>query len=120
VGYHVRTVVPGNRRAVPGVVNMHSVKNRFLMRIKNTTGGLYRRFWLPATVRDLLVVGGCLLWEQRSLPAFWRIAKCLPRALQQRRLIMNRRRVSDESLAQWFRTEPSAQPVTEVAVYNKV
>ena len=60
---------------------MHSVKNRFLMRIKNTTGGVYRRFWLPATVRDLLVMGGCLLWEQRSLPAFWHVAKCLPRAL---------------------------------------
>ena len=119
VGYHVRTVVPGNRRDVPGVVNMHSVKNRFLMRIKNTTGGIYRRFWLPATVRDLLVVGGCLLWEQRSLPAFWRIAKCLPRALQQRRLIMTRRRVSDESLAQWFSAEPSAQPVTDVAICNK-
>jgi GT2 family glycosyltransferase len=113
VGYHVRTVTPSNRRAVPGVVNMHSVKNRFLMRIKNATGGIYRRFWLPATVRDLLVVGGCLLWEQRSLPAFWRIAKCLPRALDQRRLIMSRRRVSDESLAQWFCEEPSAQPVTD-------
>ena len=112
VGYHVRSVVPGNRRAVPGLINMHSVKNRFLMRIKNTTGGVYKRFWLPATVRDLLVVGGCLLWEQRSLPAFWRLAKCLPRALEQRRLIMTRRRVSDESLAQWFCAEPSAQPVT--------
>jgi GT2 family glycosyltransferase len=120
VGYHVRTVVPGNRRAVPGVVNMHSVKNRFLMRIKNTTGGLYRQFWLPATVRDLLVVGGCLLWEQRSLPAFWRIAKCLPRALEQRRSIMTRRRVSDENLAQWFSAEPSARAITEIAVCNKV
>ena len=106
VGYHVRTVVPGNRRAVPAVVNMHSVENRFLMRIK---------FWLPATVRDLLVVGGYLLWEQRSLPAFWRIAKCLPRALEQRRSIMTRRRVSDESLAQWFSAEPSAQPLPEIA-----
>ena len=119
VGYHVRTVGPDNRRSVPNVLNMHSVKNRFLMRIKNTTGGIYRRFWLPATVRDLLVVGGCLLWEQRSLPAFWRIAKCLPRALEHRRLIMTRRRVTDESLAQWFCAEPSAQPVTDAALCNK-
>ena len=34
-GYHVRTVLPGNRRALPPVINMHSVKNRFLMRMKN-------------------------------------------------------------------------------------
>jgi len=116
VGYHVRSVGPGNRRSVPAILNMHSVKNRFLMRIKNTTGGLYRRFWLPATVRDLLVVGGCLLWEQESLPAFWRILKCLPRALRHRRWIMLRRRVCDESLAQWFSAEPSAMPVADAGL----
>ena len=116
VGYHVRSVGPGNRRSVPAILNMHSVKNRFLMRIKNTTGGLYRRFWLPATVRDLLVVSGCLLWEQESLPAFWRILKCLPRALRHRRWIMLRRRVSDESLAQWFSAEPSAMPVADAGL----
>ncbi len=54
VGYHVRTAVPGNRRSVPAVVNMHSVKNRFLMRVKNTTAGIYRRFWLPATLLVIL------------------------------------------------------------------
>ena len=32
-GYHVRNVLPGNRRALPPEINMHSVKNRFLMRI---------------------------------------------------------------------------------------
>src|SRR5260370_13322758 len=56
VGYHVRTAVPGNRRSVPAVVNMHSVKNRFLMRVNNTTPGIYRRFLLPTTARDLIVI----------------------------------------------------------------
>ena len=37
-GYHVRNVLPGNRRALPPAINMHSVKNRFLMRMKNMTG----------------------------------------------------------------------------------
>src|SRR5262245_55661339 len=119
VGYHVRSVGPRNRVAVPAVLNMHSVRNRFLMRIKNATGGLYRRFWLPATVRDLLVVVGCLLWEQESLPAFWRVVTCLPRAIRHRRWIMDHRRVSDESLAQWFSAEPSAQPATRVALALK-
>src|SRR5579884_3307735 len=41
-GYHVRNVLPGNRRALPAEINMHSVKNRFLMRIKNITGNVYR------------------------------------------------------------------------------
>src|SRR5579884_945587 len=86
--YHVRSVGPGRRHAVPRLINMHSVKNRFLMRIKNMTGDLYRRCWLPVTMRDLLVVGGCLLWEPTSLPAFWQLAKCMPRALRQRQWIM--------------------------------
>ncbi len=56
-GYHVRNVLPGNRRALPPEINMHSVKNRFLMRIKNMTPDLYRRNWLSITARDLVVVG---------------------------------------------------------------
>ena len=112
-GYHVRSVRPGPRNVVPGVLNMHSVKNRFLMRIKNATGGLYWRFWLPATARDVLVVGGCLLWEWRSLPAFWHIVRCLPRALRERRWIMRRRRVDDRSLARWFSLEPAAEPIAD-------
>jgi GT2 family glycosyltransferase len=111
VGYHVRSVIPGHRLAVPAVLNMHSVKNRFLMRIKNVTGGLYRRYWLQLTARDVVVCAACLICEQSSLPAFWQLAKCLPRALQRRSEIMRRRRVSDEALAQWFKAEPSSQPV---------
>ena len=111
VGHHVRTVTPENRRSVPAVLNMHSVKNRFLMRIKNATGGLYRRYWWPMTLRDLMVVGGSILTEPSSLPAYWHVLRCLPRALRQRREIMSRRRVSDEELAQWFDFSPVAHPV---------
>jgi GT2 family glycosyltransferase len=110
VGHHVRTVTPRNRRTLPGFINMHSVKNRFLMRIKNATPGIYRRYWLPMTIRDLMVVGGSIFWEPSSLPALWRVAKCLPRAVEQRRQIMARRRVSDEELAEMFREVPRAVP----------
>src|ERR1044071_5783653 len=51
-GYHVRNVLPGNRRALPPEINMHSVKNRFLMRIKNISPDLYRRNWFSITVRS--------------------------------------------------------------------
>jgi len=117
--YHVRRVNPMNRRAVPGILNMHSVKNRFLMRIKNMSGGLYKRFWRATTARDLLVLGGCFLREPRSIPAFWHIARCLPRALAWRRQIMARRRVSDESLVDWFNSEPCARPVRGMALPAK-
>ena len=124
VAHHVRTVTPANRRTLPGFINMHSVKNRFLMRIKNVTPGVYRRYWLPMTMRDLVVMGGSIFWEPSSLPAFWRVAKCLPRAVKQRRQIMARRRVSDEELVEMFSPEaesaaPAAhalQPLRRAAV----
>jgi GT2 family glycosyltransferase len=112
--YHVRSVTPGSRRAVPSAINMHSVKNRFLMRIKNSTGGLYRRFWLPMTLRDLLVIGGAAFGEPGSLAAFWRLAKCLPQALRDRREIMARRRVDDQAVAEWFSFEPVARVIGEI------
>ncbi len=111
IAYHVRNVNPGSRLAVPAILKMHSVKNRFLMRIKNMTGDLYRRHWLPATARDLLVIGGCLLCEPGSLPAFWRMAQCLPRALAKRRSIVERRTAPEEYLASWFRSSPASRPL---------
>jgi len=116
--YHVRTVTPANRRSAPAAINMHSVKNRFLMRIKNATPGLYRRFWLPMTARDLVVLFGSIFWEPASLAAFWHIARCLPRTLRRRRQIMCRRRISDEALAQWFAFEPAAVAVGQTVEHH--
>jgi GT2 family glycosyltransferase len=111
VAWHVRSVQPGSRRGISPLINMHSVKNRFLMRIKNATPGLYRRCWLPMTIRDLVVAAGCLFAEPRSLPAFWQLAACWNNAWRQRTEIMIRRRVSDEALLRWFHSEPTAQPL---------
>jgi GT2 family glycosyltransferase len=109
LSYHVRSVTPGPRRPVPPLLRMHSVKNRFLLRMKNVTGDLYRRHWPAATARDLLVIAGCLFAEPSSLPAFWRLARCAGRALEKRRAIMARRRASDQYLANWFQPEPASE-----------
>ncbi|HWR52359.1 MAG TPA: glycosyltransferase family 2 protein [Bryobacteraceae bacterium] len=109
--YHVRTVLPGNRRALPAVINMHSVKNRFIMRIKNMTGDLYRRNWFSITARDLAVIGCCLVREHTSLKAFWFVLRNWRRILAKRREIMTRRRVSDEYIATWFHYTPISMPL---------
>lgn len=111
LAYHVRAVVPGNRRDLPKIINMHSVKNRWLLRIKNTTPDLYRRYWLPITLRDLIVIGGCLLREWSSLPAFSSLVRLWPEALNKRREIMTKRRADDVYLARWFSNEPAAQNI---------
>src|SRR5882672_9838466 len=105
-GYHVRNVLPGNRRALPPVINMHSVKNRFLMRMKNITGDLYRRNWLSITTRDLVVVGACLLHEHSSLKAFVYVLRNWRRFAAKREEIMRRKRVKDDYIASWFSFQP--------------
>jgi GT2 family glycosyltransferase len=109
-GYHVRSVLPGKRGALPPEINMHSVKNRFLMRIKNMTPHLYRRNWLAITGRDLVVIAACLLHEHSSLKAFAFVFKNWRRVLAKRREIMNRRRVEDDDLASWFSFQPVSRP----------
>jgi GT2 family glycosyltransferase len=115
LAYHVRNVLPGNRRALPSVINMHSVKNRFLMRLKNMTPDLYRRNWASITARDLVVIGCCLTREFSSLKGFWYVARNWRRVLQKRAEIMKRRCVTDEYLASWFSYEPVAKPAPRPA-----
>ena len=115
VAYHVRSVLPSNRKEVSALVNLHSVKNRFLMRIKNLDGSLYRRHWLAITLRDLLVFFGCLLRERSSLPAFWFVVRTWRRTWQKRQAIMARRRTAPADMAQWFARRPVSLPVSPVA-----
>ena len=113
IAHHVRTVVPENRRSLSAAINMHSVKNRWLLRIKNTTPALYRRYWLPITARDLVVVGACLLREWSSLPAFplaWKLRTC---ALARRHEIMRRKRVDEHYIAAWFSDHPVSFPLDD-------
>ena len=109
-GYHVRAVLPGNRSALPPVINMHSVKNRFLMRIKNMTPDLYRRNWWSITSRDLMVVGACVLKEWSSLKAFAYVVGNYKRVWSKRQEIMRRRRAKDDYMASWFSFEPVSRP----------
>jgi len=102
VAYHVRHVLPEKRSALPALINMHSVKNRWLMRIKNTTADLYARHFVAITVRDCMVIGGCVLREHSSLRGFVIVARLWRKTWAKRRVIMQKRRVSDEYMAAWF------------------
>ena len=102
VAYHVRTVTPERRRALSPAINMHSVKNRFLLRLKNEGVYLALRNAPFELFRDLVTIAAVLTIERTSLPALswlWRNRK---RILAKRRAIQSRRKVSDRALARWF------------------
>jgi GT2 family glycosyltransferase len=102
IAHHVRTVTPEKRRALSAMINMHGVKNRFLLRLKNE--GLYlaiRNAPFELT-RDVIVIIAALTIERTSLPALNWLWKNRRRIMEKRRAIQSRRRVSDRDLAGWF------------------
>jgi GT2 family glycosyltransferase len=103
VGRHVRTVTPEKRGALSAVINMHGVKNRFLLRLKNEGVYLALRNAPFELGRDLVVIVAALTVERSSLPALSWLWKNRRRIMEKRRAIQSRRRVSDRQIAGWFR-----------------
>jgi GT2 family glycosyltransferase len=103
LGYHVRRVTPDVRRSLSAEINMHGVKNRFLLRLKNQGAYLALRNAPFELFRDLLVLLASLTIERTSLPAFAWLWRNRARVLAKRRIIQQRRKVSDRELARWFR-----------------
>jgi len=58
----------------------------------------------------MLVLGYVALVERTSLPAFAKVFKLLPRMMAKRRHIMQRKRVSDQYISQWFSFTPETLP----------
>jgi GT2 family glycosyltransferase len=102
-GYHVRFVLPERRQQLPPEINMHSFKNRFLMRVKNMDAGTYCRLLIPITARDAAAFFYVLLRERSSLRALPLFFRAFPEAWSVRRALHHHRRVSPEELRAWFK-----------------
>ncbi len=102
IGWHVRQVLPTNRRSTDASLNRHSVKNRFLMRIKNADAAVWWRCGWRGLLRDVVVIGGCLTIEWASLPGLVDVFRFAPRAFRHRRWIRAHRRRTGEEVARWF------------------
>jgi len=110
-GWHVRRVTPERRRELPAEINWHSVKNRFLMRIKNTGAPLLTRFMPQIFARDLLIIGYSVLVDRKLLTALIFPLKNWRRMWMKRKLIQAGRRVSDRNLMSWFTYYPASKAI---------
>jgi GT2 family glycosyltransferase len=115
-GYHARRVLPQRRSLLPGAINMHSFKNRFLLRIKNMDLGTYARFFIPITLRDAGSVAYVLTREWSSLPGIRLLIRALPDAWAQRKSLQRRRRVSPRDVRSWISYRPV---VKEIAIKDR-
>jgi GT2 family glycosyltransferase len=111
VGYHVRTVFENNRSSLSALINMHSTKNRFLMRIKNITPRVYWKVLVPATIRDLGIFAYVLFRERTSLSGLLWIIKNWRKTWRKRCWIQTRAKVSSPEIASWFNHHPVAKPL---------
>ena len=102
VARHVRRVTPERRAQLPAIINYHSVKNRFLLRLNNMTGSLYRRDFWRITLRDFAVLGYVLAREWRSIGALFYVLRHFPRLWRKRQIIQSRRRIGGRELDGWF------------------
>lgn len=102
---HRRRVTPERRTALPRDLNRWSVRNRFLLRIKNQSWSHFRRFLAPSLVRDIQVVGYVVVREWTSMPGLVDVVRLWRRTWHKRRHILANRQVTEASMQAWFRRD---------------
>ena len=102
VALHRRRVTPERRSQLSALINYHSVKNRFLLRLNNMTRSLYLRDFLRISTRDAAVVGYVLVREWTSIGALLYVIRNFPRLWKKRRAIQSRKRIEGPEVDRWF------------------
>jgi len=106
-GFHERKVLPSRRSSLPDAINMHSFKNRFLLRIKNMDAGTYMRNFIPITSRDIAAIVYVLLVERSSLAGIALLLRAIPKARAARQALKKRRRLTPREIRPWFTGQKS-------------
>lgn len=102
-GAHQRGFRPESGRRGHEAINLHSVRNRFLLRLHcaDMSWHLWRFPWWA--VRDLLVVAACLTVERSSRTGLRQAWTLRREALSRRRHVMDTARTSSRQMRRWFR-----------------
>jgi len=107
-GLHARRVLPSRRSNLDPLINFHSLKNRYLMRMKNIDGAVYRRCFPYMWLRDSGILAYVLLKERSSFGAYREVIRLRARTRVKREIIQRNRRATPKSIARWFSFKPIA------------
>jgi len=99
---HRRFTLPERRSALPTVINYHSLKNRYLLRLYHQTMGNFFRTLLPTLGRDLAALAWVLAREHTSLAAYGWLWTNRRELLARRRAIQARRTRPAREIDAWF------------------
>ena len=107
---HRRAVTPERRRSLPAAANLHSLKNRYLLRIYHQTPRNLLRTLVPTLTRDLAALAYVLAFERSSLAAYGWLWRHRREALARRRKIQACRTVAAGEIDRWFGIEARPLP----------
>jgi GT2 family glycosyltransferase len=103
-GHHLRTFTPRDRRSeIADNVKMYSLRNRYLLMLKNDLFSHFLRHLPHIALYDIKIMGYVLLYERSSLKSYAEVLKLLPKVLRKRKRIMARKRVDGDYILGWFR-----------------
>lgn len=108
VAWHHRQVMPSRRRQLSPLVNYHSLKNRYLMRLKNLDPAVRRKCFPYMWIRDAGIIVYALLFEWSSLSAYGQVWRLRERFRGKRKQVQSSRRAGPEEVARWFSFTPMA------------
>ena len=91
------------RRTIAEALKINSIRNRYLLMMKNDLFPHFLRHLPHIAIYDLKILGYVLLHERSSLKGYAQALRLFPRALMKRRAIMARKKVDDAYILQWFR-----------------
>lgn len=106
VALHEREVIPSRRRQLSPLVNYHSLKNRYLMRMKNADSAVRRRCFPYMWIRDAGILAYALLFEWSSLPAYRQVWRLRGKFKKKRERVQLSRKASPAEIARWFSFQP--------------
>lgn len=92
-----------HRQKMSSLQKYHSIKNRYLMQFKNELCSLYFRDIFRIWWNDLLYFGYNLVFNTRSMGAYFAALALFPKMWKKRRWIMKNRKVKPRDLQKWFK-----------------
>jgi GT2 family glycosyltransferase len=103
-GYHFRTFTSKDRRSeISENLKTNSIRNRYLLILKNDLLKHFLKHLPYIALYDIKILTYVLWYERRSLKGYVQALQLIPKTIKKRRAIMERKRVTDSYILQWFR-----------------
>lgn len=103
IAFHYRGWKPGKRDKVSEFVRYHSIKNRYLMLLKNDFLRNVMIDFPRIFINDLAVFIYLILREPKALKAYLTVLKLLPKMFKKRRIIMKNKKIISSQFRRWIK-----------------